>query len=106
MNGGYGFQPNFTVRALLPAPPGMKRLALVNSSPERRAQCRYGSSKARLSKVGRLPSLQSVQIPSMLCLFKARIWDPRPGQALLPAGLARPGSRRLRGDTGEREGDP
>ena len=23
MNGGYGFQPNLTVRALLPAPPGM-----------------------------------------------------------------------------------
>jgi hypothetical protein len=26
-NGGYGFQPNLTVRALLPAPPGMISLA-------------------------------------------------------------------------------
>jgi hypothetical protein len=52
MNGGYGFQPNFTVRALLPAPPGMYRLASVNSWPERRAQCRYLSSKARSSKAG------------------------------------------------------
>ena len=29
MNGGYGFQPNLTVRALLPAPPGMYAAGLV-----------------------------------------------------------------------------
>ena len=40
MNGGYGFQPNFTVRALLPAPPGMMRLASVKRSPERGIRCR------------------------------------------------------------------
>ena len=37
MNGGYGVQPNLTVRALLPAPPGMISLASRKSSPERAA---------------------------------------------------------------------
>ena len=50
MNGGYGRQQNFTVRALLPAPPGMYRLASAKRSPERRAHCRYRSSNARSSK--------------------------------------------------------
>src|SRR5258707_203927 len=45
MNGGYGFQPNFTVRALLPAPPGITVLASANSSPERFAQAPYRSLK-------------------------------------------------------------
>jgi hypothetical protein len=35
MNGGYGFQPNFAVRALLPAPPGTILLASANSSADR-----------------------------------------------------------------------
>ena len=46
MNGGYGFQPNLTVRALLPAPPGMISLASRNSSPERAAKRGYSVSKS------------------------------------------------------------
>ncbi len=44
MNGGYGIQPNFAVRALLPAPPGMTLLASSNSSRERLAHTAYLSS--------------------------------------------------------------
>src|SRR5664280_3834986 len=46
MNGGYGFQPNLTVRALLPAPPGMIALAALNSSPERAAKRGYSVWKS------------------------------------------------------------
>ena len=46
MNGGYGFQPNLTVRALLPAPPGMISLAALNSSPERAAKRGYSVWKS------------------------------------------------------------
>ena len=38
MNGGYGSQPNFTVRALLPAPPGITSLAVANSLRDRAAK--------------------------------------------------------------------
>jgi len=44
MNGGYGIQPNFAVRALDPAPPGMISLAWWNNSPDRGAQLAYRSS--------------------------------------------------------------
>src|ERR1022692_3162425 len=43
-NGGYGFQPNLAVRALLPAPPGITSLACSYSSRERFAQLPYRSS--------------------------------------------------------------
>jgi len=48
MNGGYGCQPNLTVRALLPAPPGMYRLASPKSARERRDRAWYRCSNVTI----------------------------------------------------------
>ena len=108
MNGGYGCQPNLTVRALLPAPPGMYRLASSKSAWERRDHAWYRCSNVtirlphvlRYRQSGRYLVYSACSICQQLNADLGRILAPRWSRygKHAQANRNRRGSGRIRAD--------